>query len=155
MAEAARHDQLRLLAVDRARQAVACGKHEVERRGDDPQARLDTAAPEHLRRRKLRHGLDPTGMRRVSPPGRTLATPIVALWARIGNLRPPGERSAYCSPARASRTRVTASGKTVAITARICSACSTVVPWMLTRLTAATVMLTASWIALSAQASRC
>ena len=60
-----------------------------------------------------------------------------------------------CRPCRASRTRVTASGKTVAITARICSACSAVVPWTLTRLMAATVMFTASWIALSAQTSRC
>ena len=39
----------------------------------------------------------------------------------------------YCRPCRASRTSVTASGKTVAITVRICSACSAVVPWMLTR----------------------
>ena len=58
-------------------------------------------------------------------------------------------------PERASRTSVTASGKTVAITARICSACSAVVPWTLTRLIAATVMSTASLIALSAQASDC
>ena len=36
VAEAAGHDQLRLLAVDGARQAIACGKHEIERRGDDP-----------------------------------------------------------------------------------------------------------------------
>ena len=56
-------------------------------------------------------------------------------------------------PWRASRTSVTASGKTVAITARICWACCSVVPWMLTRLIAATVMSTASLIALSAQAS--
>src|SRR3954470_16122658 len=56
-------------------------------------------------------------------------------------------------PWRASRTSVTASGKTVAITARICWACCSVVPWMLTRLMAATVMSTASLIALSAHAS--
>ena len=55
-------------------------------------------------------------------------------------------------PWRASRTSVTASGKTVAMTARICCACSSVVPWILTRLIAATVMSTASLIALSAQA---
>src|SRR3954471_2586915 len=56
-------------------------------------------------------------------------------------------------PWRASRTSVTASGKIVAITARICWACCSVVPWMLTRLIAATVMSTASLIALSAHAS--
>ena len=56
-------------------------------------------------------------------------------------------------PWRASRTSVTASGKTVAITERICWACCSVVPWMLTRLIAATVMSTASLIALSAHAS--
>src|SRR3954452_3204581 len=56
-------------------------------------------------------------------------------------------------PWRASRTSVTASGKIVAITARICWACCSVVPWMLTRLMAATVMSTASLIALSAHAS--
>src|SRR3954467_7420107 len=39
--------------------------------------------------------------------------------------------------------------------ARICCACCSVVPWMLTRLIAATVMSTASLIALSAQASVC
>ena len=55
--------------------------------------------------------------------------------------------------ARASRTSVTASGKTVAITERICWACCSAVPCTLTRLTAATVMSTASLIALSAQAS--
>jgi hypothetical protein len=48
---------------------------------------------------------------------------------------------------------VTASGKTVAITVRICWACCSVVPWMFTRLIAATVMSTASLIALSAHAS--
>ena len=58
-------------------------------------------------------------------------------------------------PWRASRTSVTASGKTVAIVARICSACSAVVPCTLIRLIAATVMSTASLIALSAQASDC
>ena len=47
----------------------------------------------------------------------------------------------------------TASGKTVAITARICWACCSVVPWMLMRLIAATVMSTASLIALSAHAT--
>ena len=69
--------------------------------------------------------------------------------------RTPTRGGAYCSPCRASRTSVTASGKTVAITVRICSACSAVVPWMLTRAMAATVMSTASLIALSAHASRC
>ena len=66
-----------------------------------------------------------------------------------------GGAEASCRPSRASRTSVTASGKTVAITARICSACSLVVPCTLTRLIAATVMSTASLIALSAQASDC
>ena len=55
-------------------------------------------------------------------------------------------------PWRASRTSVTASGKTVAITERICLACSSALPCRLTRLIAATVMSTASLIALSAQA---
>src|SRR3954447_16205894 len=41
------------------------------------------------------------------------------------------------------------------MTARICCACCSVVPWMLTLLMAATVMSTASLIALSAQASDC
>src|SRR4051794_13815765 len=59
----------------------------------------------------------------------------------------------YDRPWRASRTSVTASGKMVAITARICWACCSVEPWMLTRLMAATVMSTASLIALSAHAS--
>jgi phospholipid/cholesterol/gamma-HCH transport system permease protein len=76
---------------------------------------------------------------------------------------PPGAQPAalsqrgadYCRPSRASRTSVTASGKTTAMTLRICCACSSVVPWMLTRLTAATVSSTASLIALSAQASFC
>ena len=66
--------------------------------------------------------------------------------------RRPSGRSPL-RPWRASRTSVTASGKTVAITERICWACCSVVPWMLTRLIAATVMSTASLIALSAQAS--
>src|SRR3954465_13806028 len=55
-------------------------------------------------------------------------------------------------PWRASRTSVTASGNTVAITARSCCACCSVVPWTLTRWIAATVMSTASLIALSAHA---
>ena len=55
----------------------------------------------------------------------------------------------------ASRTSATASGKTVAITERICSACCSTVPWMLTRLIAATVISTASLIALSAHARPC
>ena len=61
----------------------------------------------------------------------------------------------YCRPCRASRTSVTASGKTVAMTARICSACCSTVPWMFTRLIDATVSSTASLIALSAHASFC
>src|SRR3954454_226212 len=55
-------------------------------------------------------------------------------------------------PWRASLTRVTASGNTVAMTARSCCACCSVVPWTLTRWIAATVMSTASLIALSAHA---
>ena len=61
----------------------------------------------------------------------------------------------YCSPWRASRTRVTASGKTIAMTERICSACFSTSPSRLTRLIAAIVRSTASLIALSAQAKRC
>ena len=61
-------------------------------------------------------------------------------------------RYAEPRPWRASRTSVTASGKTVAITARTCLACSSALPCRLTRLIAATVMSTASLIALSAHA---
>ena len=64
-----------------------------------------------------------------------------------------GRREGQLRPWRASRTSATASGNTVAITARICWACSSVVPCTLTRLIAATVMSTASLIALSAHAS--
>ena len=64
---------------------------------------------------------------------------------------------ADCRPERASRTSVTASGKTVAITWRICWACCSAVPCTLMRLIAATWSWGdgASWIALSAQASFC
>ena len=61
-------------------------------------------------------------------------------------------REGQLRPWRASRTSVTASGKTVAITWRICWACCSVVPWTLMRSIAATVMSTASLMALSAQA---
>jgi hypothetical protein len=40
---------------------------------------------------------------------------------------PSGGRG-YCRPSRASRTRVTASGKTTAMTERNCSVCCSVVP---------------------------
>ena len=64
-------------------------------------------------------------------------------------------RGAYCRPARASRTSVTASGKTVAMSERICCACSSALPCTLTRLMAATVICTARPMALSAQARPC
>jgi len=41
------------------------------------------------------------------------------------------------------------------MTARICSACCSIVPWMLARLIAATVISTASLMALSAQTRPC
>ena len=58
-------------------------------------------------------------------------------------------------PSRASRTRMTASGKSVCIAARRSCACCSALPWRLRRLMPATVMSTASLIALSAQATFC
>ena len=72
--------------------------------------------------------------------------------SRDGGTTAGAGRGPTRGPARASRTSVTASGKTTAITWRICWACCSGVPWTLIRSIAATVMSTASLMALSAQA---
>ncbi len=74
---------------------------------------------------------------------------------RRGGRRVLSAARRYWSPWRASRTRATASGKTMAMTERICSAWRSTSPSRLTRLIAAIVRSTASLIALSAHASRC
>ena len=58
-------------------------------------------------------------------------------------------------PSRASRTRMTASGNRACIAARRSCVCCSALPWRLRRLRPATVMSTASLIALSAQATFC
>src|SRR3954467_15691510 len=91
-----------------------------------------------------------------SPCPAVLAHPVHQHDGGAGTRFPDGEPGgAQLRPSRASRTRVTASGNTAAITARSCCACSSVVPWMFARFIAATVRSTASLIALSAHASFC
>ena len=58
-------------------------------------------------------------------------------------------------PSRASRTRMTASGKSDCIAARSSCVCCSALPWRFSRLIPATVISTASLIALSAQATFC
>ena len=98
--------------------------------GRDGRRLLGRPADRDRRRSRWRSGSSRCGRSSSSARSRTSSRPG-APTARAA-ATPPAE-GRYCSPCRASRTSVTASGKTVAITVRICSACSAVVPWMLTR----------------------
>ena len=72
-----------------------------------------------------------------------------------GDRARPGGARYVPKPSRASRTRMTASGKSACIAARRSCVCCSALPWRFRRFRPATVMSTASLIALSAQATFC
>src|SRR5262245_210205 len=103
--------------------------------------------------------LAPRGESQVQPAAGELARDLGAdARGGTGHQRGPSggrgrEAHSYWRPSRASRTRVTASGKTTRIASRTWIACSSLVPVRFIELIAATVISTASLIALSAHAT--